>query len=73
MKLKRTRHVFVKNEHRDLVIEECAKCIPTTWLDPLLTGPKAVAEFKDCPSVERLLQAVAVRIRSLSSTHTTGE
>jgi hypothetical protein len=61
------RHVFVKDKIRDLVIEECAKCVPTTWLDPLLTGPNKVAEFEDCPAVERLLQEVARRIRSLSS------
>lgn len=66
------RHVFVKDEVRDLVIEECAKCVPTTWLDPLLSGPNKVADFADGPSVERLLQEVARRIRSLSSQHRHG-
>lgn len=60
------RHVFVSNKARDAVIEECAKCVPTTWLDPMLSGPDKV-EVKDCPSVERVLQAVAARIRALSS------
>lgn len=56
-----------EDDVRNAVIEECAKCVPTTWLDPLLTGPKKVAEFEDCPSVERLLQAIAARIRALST------
>lgn len=50
--------------------EQCAACIPTSWLDPLLTGPNKVAEFSDGPAIEKLLRAVRDRIlqRPLSST-----
>ena len=47
---------------RQKIIEECAACIPTNWCDPLLTGPKAVARFTDCPAVEALLLAIKARI-----------
>jgi hypothetical protein len=60
---------FVKDDVRDLVIEECAKAVPTSWLDPMMTGPNSVKGNFDGPSTERLLQAVAERIRSLKSRH----
>lgn len=44
--------------------ERCAACVPTTWLDPLLSVPNK--EFSDGPSVERLLKAIAERIRALA-------
>ena len=41
----------------------CLEAVPTSWLDPLLTGPEAVVSLPlDGPAVERLLQAVARRI-----------
>lgn len=61
------RHVFAKHEVRDAAIEECARCVPTTWLDSMLSGPDKVAEFDDGAKIELLLQAVARRIRALSS------
>lgn len=43
--------------------EACAKCVPSNWLDPLLTGPKKVIpDGVDCPTVERLLNAIRERI-----------
>ena len=53
---------------RNAVIEECAKCIPTTWLDPLLSGPKAVARDLPAPVVELLLTKLSERIRALTLT-----
>lgn len=48
--------------------EECASAVPTTWLDPLLSGPDCVLLGSGgtwgCPDVERLLSAVAARIRA---------
>jgi hypothetical protein len=46
--------------------EECAKELPTNWLDPLLTGPKAVVGQPPygCPDIERLCKAIAERIRT---------
>lgn len=42
-----------------------AKCVPSNWLDSLLTGPDKVADFTDCPAIERLLNAVRARILAL--------
>lgn len=61
--------VFVKDEHRDLVIEECAKCVPTNWCDELLTGPGAPKGPLDNRGVEQLLRGIQDRIRSLASGH----
>lgn len=58
---------FVPDEARDLVIEECAKAVPTNWCDPLLTGPDAPKGPLDNRGVERLLRGVQDRIRSLKS------
>lgn len=55
---------FTMRRFRNAVIEECAACVPATWLDPMPSGPEAVV-VKDCGSVERVLSAVAARIRSL--------
>jgi hypothetical protein len=39
-------------------------CVPTTWLDPLLTGPDAVMGEPpwNCPEVEVLLRAIKKRM-----------
>jgi hypothetical protein len=53
------------DEQRNALIEECAKCIPTTWLDPLLSGPESIVPpdgFND-RSVEMLLKALAAFAR----------
>lgn len=65
----RPKFKFVPDDARDAVIEECAKAIPTSWLDPILSGPASVKGTFDCPSTERLLAAVAERIRGLKSSH----
>ena len=39
--------------------------VPTSWLDPLLTGPDAVLKGTGpwgCPDIERLLLAIKKRI-----------
>lgn len=46
---------------------EAADMIPTTWIDPLLSGPGAVLSSKGdghwgCPDIERLLRALKDRI-----------
>lgn len=59
--------LFVHDDARDAVIEECAKCIPTNWCDPLLTGPTAGKTPLDCRAVEQLLRGIQDRIRALKS------
>lgn len=48
-------------------IDECAKEIPDTWLDPLLTGPNSI--IGNAPhnetAVAKLMTALTVRIRHL--------
>ena len=47
-------------------VEAAAKAVPTTWLDPLLSGDgKITDDWKDGRDVEALLRAVAERIRGL--------
>lgn len=45
------------------------EAIPTTWLDPLLTGPGATLQGSGgtwgCPGIERLLNGVKQRIADL--------
>ena len=41
---------------------EILKLIPTTWLDPLLSGDKAINVPAGCPDIEKLLQAIKDRI-----------
>lgn len=56
------------DEEQSALIEACAKQVPTTWLDSLLTGPnKVVPANTDARIIEPLLQAVAARIRSLKT------
>ena len=45
------------------------KAVPSNWLDPLLTGPKAVIGQPpyDCKDIERLLNAVRARVSSTVS------
>jgi hypothetical protein len=46
--------------------ERCAALVPTTWLDPLLSGPaKVVPTGADGGAIEALLQAIAARIRDV--------
>ena len=44
--------------------------VPTSWLDPLLTGPDAVLKGHGpwgCPDIEALLNAVRKRVQSLEA------
>jgi hypothetical protein len=48
------------------VREECAKVVPNTWLDPLLTGPEAILKGTGPytgTDIENLLRAVGAAIR----------
>ena len=49
---------------REAVIDECAKCVPTTWLDPLLSGPNKVGNLP-ARETEALLRGIQDRIRAL--------
>jgi hypothetical protein len=46
--------------------EECAKAIPTNWLDPLLTGPNKVIQGPKYSNkdIENLCHAIQNRIRT---------
>jgi hypothetical protein len=59
---------FVKDDVRDLVIEECARAVPTNWCDILLSGPQAPKGPLDNRAVEQLLRGIQDRIRGLKST-----
>ena len=50
---------------RNTVIAECAACVPTSWLDPLLSGPNKVGNMP-ARETEALLRAVQDRIRALT-------
>jgi len=50
---------------RDEVLEEAARTVPTTWLDPLLNGPGATKLPLDVPGVEKLCRGIAAAIRAL--------
>lgn len=58
---------FVPDDVRNAVIDECARCVPTNWLDSLLTGDKRVIVNSPCREVEALLRGVQDRIRALKS------
>lgn len=62
----KARFKFVKDDVRNLVIDECAKCVPTNWLDPLLSGPNKVGNMP-ARETEALLRAIQDRIRALKS------
>ena len=46
-------------------LEDAARKVPTTWLDPLLTGPGATELPLDGPGVEKLCRGIAAAIRAL--------
>lgn len=51
---------------RNAVIDECAKCIPTSWLDCMLSGPDAVTGLP-ARQTEELLRRIQDRIRGLKT------
>lgn len=52
--------------HMKQHIRACANCVPTNWLDSLLSGRKRVLKGKpgtwSCPEIEELLLRVKARI-----------
>lgn len=56
---------------REEGIARAVKAVPTSWLDALLSGPETALKGKGgtwgCPDVERLLRAIAGRIRALAT------
>lgn len=36
--------------------------VPDTWLDPLLSGPEAINVPASCPDIERLCNAIRMRL-----------
>lgn len=51
--------------------EWCAKVIPTSWLDPMLSGPKSVMVPPPwgCQDIERLLHHIRTAIRAGEGKH----
>jgi hypothetical protein len=47
-------------------------CIPSSWLDPLLTGASAVIHKFSCPEIEALLNGVKARISAALATSAEG-
>jgi hypothetical protein len=49
-------------------LEAAEKAVPTTWLDPLLSGPSAIGGLDRCDGsvIEALLRAVKSRIAALA-------
>ena len=61
---------LAQGDVRNAVIEECAKQVPTTWLDPLLTGKTAVLPATgdwNGRHMEALLRGIQDRIRALAA------
>ncbi len=66
------RHIRTAQDHTEarsldrMVSSRLIACVPTTWLDDLLTGPRAVLSGKGgtwgCPDIERLLNAIRERM-----------
>jgi hypothetical protein len=54
-----------RDDYNDAIAAASA-CVPTSWLDPLLTGPeKVIGDKPDCRAIEALLRGVQDRIRAL--------
>lgn len=51
-------------EVRAKAFEEAANLIPTTWLDPLLSGPGAIQGLGECRAVEEFCRLLRSRITS---------
>ena len=62
-------HREVFREGWNAAVAEAVRAIPTTWLDPLLTGPDGSRAIGSPPydnhDIERLLFAVRSRLRAL--------
>lgn len=53
---------------RKQTVEECAKCVPTNWVDSLLSGKGTPTLPLDGLAVERLLRKIQDRIRARGTT-----
>lgn len=65
-----TEYRFLKDGYRAgyvRAVEDAAKCVPTNWVDHLLTGPEANMKNCDCREIERLLRGVQDRIRAIAA------
>ena len=54
-------------DERRRTLEEAAEAVPTSWLDPLLTGEDGIGKngaFFSCLDVEKVLRGVKKRIRA---------
>lgn len=60
---KANAHLLAASWEMREALEGVDKCVPTNWLDPLLTGPKAVVAKSDCREIEALLRGIQDRIR----------
>ena len=47
--------------------EACAACVPTTWLDPMLTGPEKVLTGRSTADIQMVLESVKARIMARSN------
>ena len=68
-------HYYTEHTVRRLIAEAvarerraCESAVPDSWLDPLLTGPRAViGENANASDIEPLLMAIRSRIRNRSN------
>lgn len=67
MAVAKKKLLFVRDDARDAVIDECSKCVPTNWCDVLLTGPDTPKGNLSPRDVEVLLRSIQDRIRALKS------
>lgn len=55
----------VERAARAAAFREAAEAIPTTWLDPLLSGPDRISPLPyNGPAMERFLHALRDRLRA---------
>jgi len=55
-----------RSERMKVSSDALLACIPTNWLDPMLTGPQRVVGDPpyDCRDIERVLLAIRYRIEA---------
>lgn len=63
----KSQQEIVDSACRNAIIDECANCVPTNWLDSLLTGPNKVIDKSPPREIEALLRGVQDRIRALKA------
>ena len=64
MEITDTKALEQRVERLETALAATPAVIPTTWLDPLLTGPDAVLDECDCPSLEQLLLTLQENLKS---------